>query len=82
MRTQFCTYYFASLAIQTRLYGSVYVHAKAPRAWKHGEIAFSVSAYGRSLQAGGHRYKVRSTKNGKPVPSAELRKILAAIRHA
>jgi hypothetical protein len=82
MKTEFCTYYFASLAIQTRLYGSVYVHAKAPRAWKHGDIDFSASGYGRSLQAGGHKFKVRAVRDGKPVPSAELRRILAELRSA
>lgn len=70
---QFDVAYFAAQALQTRSYGHVYVHVGAPAEFQHGEITFSVSGYGRSLQSGGHKYKVHATRGGKPVPSTELR---------
>jgi hypothetical protein len=70
---QFDAAYFAAQALQTRSYGHVYVHVGAPAEFQHGDITFSVTGYGRSLQSGGHKYKVHATRNGKPVSSTELR---------
>lgn len=70
--------YFASLALQTRWFGSVYVHA-GNRAYSReiDGIEYTVSGYGRSLQSGGHKYKVHARRDGKPVPTTELRAIRA-----
>ena len=49
--------------------------------WYHkvGDVAFSISSYGRSLQGGGHKYKVAAKycETGKPVPSKVLKSIAA-----
>lgn len=71
--------YYASRVLETRRYGHTYVHA-ACRGYLNygtipGDISFSVSGWGRSLQSGGHKFKVHARRNGKPVPSTELRAI-------
>ena len=65
--------YYIAQVMKTRTYGHTYVHAGAPHEFRHGDITFYVSGYGRSLQGGGHKYKVSATRDGKPVPTAELR---------
>lgn len=73
--------YWAKLVLQTRSYGHTYVHSgarkSAPfafRAFEHNGIVFSYSGYGRSLQtARGHKYKVHARRDGKPVPTRELK---------
>jgi hypothetical protein len=65
--------YFAAQALKTRAYGSTYVHVGAPDEFEHNGIIFAVSSYGKSLQGGGHKYKVHATRDGKPVPTKELR---------
>ena len=70
--------YFAAQVIKTRKYGHTYVHAGAPREFAHNDISFTVQGYGRSLQGGGHKYVVRATRNGKPVPAVELRTVATA----
>jgi len=74
-----------SYVLQTRTYGHTYVHA-AVRAnvqfhYKHeiNGVIFRISGYGRSLQAGGHKYKVHAVNSvtGKPVRTKELIKIFA-----
>jgi hypothetical protein len=75
--------YWAILTLQTRKYGSTYVHAPARAqsfghaACEHDGMIFSWQGYGRSLQSGGHKYKVHAyyTATGKPVPSKILKEI-------
>jgi len=76
--------YWAALTIQTRRFGHCYVHSIARqsaqfafRALEHDGIRFSYSEYGRSLQSGGHKYKVHAnyTATGKPVSSKVLKSI-------
>lgn len=75
---QFDAAYFAAQAIKTRQYGHTYVHVGAPHEFQHNDISFTVQGYGRSLQGGGHKYVVRATRNGKPVPAVELRTVATA----
>jgi len=70
---QFDAAYFAAQVIKTRKYGETYVHVGAPHEFQHEGITFRVTGYGRSLQSGGHKYKVHATRDGKPVPTAILR---------
>jgi hypothetical protein len=70
--------------LQTRRFGHTYVHAAVRMAvdfnWHHkvGDVVFSINGYGRSLQGGGHKYKVHARyDNGKPVPSKVLKSIAA-----
>lgn len=84
-----CNYglnYWIALVVQTRRCGHTYVHAgaraSAPfsfRAFEHGDIVFSFTGWGRSLQGGGHKYKVhaRHSDTGKPVPSKILKTLQA-----
>ena len=71
-RTFDLAYYIAQV-IKTRTFGHTYVHAGGRAQFSHGDITFYVSGYGRSLQGGGHKYKVSATRDGKPVPTVELR---------
>ena len=70
--------YWAAQACVTRKYGHCYVHAsKRSKGWtscNYNGIIFTFSSYGRSLSAGGHKYKVhaRYFETGKPVPSKVL----------
>ena len=76
-------YYWAGLALQTRRRGHCYVHAPARKAlpfgWKalaKDGITFSYTGWGRSLQSGGHKYKVHARyENGTPVPTKVLETI-------
>jgi hypothetical protein len=70
---QFNAAYFAAQVIKTRKYGDTYVHVGAPHEFQHEGITFRVTGYGRSLESGGHKYKVYATRDGKPVPTAILR---------
>ena len=65
--------YYVAQVIKTRTYGHTYVHSGAPHEFQHLDISFAVSGYGRSIQGGGHKYKVSATRDGKPVKTAELR---------
>lgn len=74
--------YWIGLTMQTRRFGHTYVHsgarAEAPfsfRAYEHEGLVFSYSGWGRSLNTGGHKYKVhaRYAESGKPVPSKVLK---------
>jgi hypothetical protein len=68
----------------TRRYGATYIHAairKAVHGWQgvegtlNGErVVATFCGFGRSLQAGGNRYKAhcRYVATGKPVPSKLL----------
>ena len=75
--------YWAALALHTRTYGHCYVHARkrAPGGIVgiYEGIVFFHGSYGRSLQAGGHKFKVhaRYEGTGKPVPSEVLRGIIS-----
>jgi len=74
--------------IETRQFGSTYVHSairKAIHGWKglqgslNGEqVVATFTGYGRSLQAGGHKYKahLRYVESGKPVPSKLISSII------
>ena len=70
---QFDLAYYIAQAIKTRQFGHTYVHAGGRAQFDHGDIVFYVTGYGRSLQSGGHKYKVLATRDGKTVPTAELR---------
>jgi len=77
-----------SYVIQTRRYGSTYVHSavrKAVHGWQgiegslNGErVVATFCGYGRSLQSGGHKYKahLRYVSSGKPVPSKLIGSVL------
>jgi hypothetical protein len=74
--------YWIVQTLQTRRFGHTYVHSKArqqaefsSRAFEHDGIIFSYTGWGRSLNTGGHKYKVhaRYSETGKPVPSKVLR---------
>ena len=74
--------YWIALTRQTRRFGHTYVHSGARaqsghRAFEHGNIVFSFTGWGRSLNTGGHKYKVhaRYTDSGKPVPSKILQNL-------
>lgn len=76
--------YWVSLVLQTRRFGHTYVHTgarqNAPasyRAFRHENILFSYSGWGRSLNTGGHKYKVhaRYSDTGKPVPAKALKSL-------
>lgn len=75
-----------SYALQTRDFGHTYVHSAVRQAvdfrFRHevDGMIFRISSYGRSLQGGGHKYKVHaiSIANGKPVPSKVLKSTFAA----
>ena len=75
---QFNAAYFAAQVIKTRKHGNTYVHVGAPHEFQHGDIIFRVTGYGRSLQSGGHKYKVYATRDGKPVPTTILRNLRTA----
>lgn len=75
-------HYWSTLTLQTRRFGHTYVHtparAETASPWKaceHGDIIFSYTGWGRSLNTGGHKYKVhaRYQSTGKPVPSKVLK---------
>lgn len=70
--------YLAAQALKTRRFGHTYVHAGRRHDCVHGDIQFDVSGFGRSLQAGGHKFKVHARRNGKPVPTSELRALIDA----
>lgn len=68
--------------MQTRGYGHTYVHSGARaatqfrfRAFEHNGMIFSYTGWGRSLNTGGHKYKVhaRYADSGKPVSSKILK---------
>ena len=75
--------YWIAQTLTTRRFGHTYVHAGARaeadfafRAYQRGEITFSYTGWGRSLQGGGHKYKVHASyADGRPVPSKVLREI-------
>lgn len=79
--------YWLSHVLHTRNFGSTYIHAAVREAHPHWEaiqfpelgIEFRYGGYGRSLQGGGHKYKVsaRYTATGKPVPTKAIRALLA-----
>jgi hypothetical protein len=69
---QFDLAYYIAQAIKTRQFGHTYVHAGAPHQFEHGDITFYVTAFGRSLQSGGHKYKVLAHRDSKTVPTTEL----------
>ena len=65
--------YYIAQVIKTRVYGSTYVHSGGRAQFNYGDITFYITSYGRSLQSGGHKYKVLAYRDGKPVKTAELR---------
>lgn len=68
--------YYRRLVGTTRRYGSCYLHAAAPGEYYHGEIRFTVTGYGRSLQSGGNKYKAYAHHpDGKPVSTKDLAKL-------
>ena len=72
---EFNVSYYVAQTLKTRSFGHTYVHAGGRSNFQHGDITFYVEGYGRSLQGGGHKYKVKAYRNGKPVPSKELRSL-------
>ena len=79
---QFGLQYWIAQTLKTRRYGHTYFHAAALaeadfafRAFEHDGIIFSYTGWGRSLNTGGHKYKVhaRYADSGKPVPAKVLR---------
>jgi hypothetical protein len=65
--------YYVAQTIKTRTFGHTYVHAGGRSQFQHGDVTFYVEGYGRSLQGGGHKYKVKAYRDGKPVSTKELR---------
>lgn len=82
------TLYWIKQTLETRRCGHTYVHAPRRRAaefpWcAHNDlgVTFSFTGWGRSLQSGGHKYKVHARdSNGHPIPTKVLRKIADRIR--
>lgn len=79
--TEYGLNYWVAQALKTRRFGHTYVHSGARaaaqfsfRAFQHDGITFSYTGYGRSLQGGGHKYKVHARKDGKPIPSKVLKR--------
>lgn len=77
--------YWAALTLQTRRYGHTYVHSAARAtvsSWDGATIDgiyYSYTGWGKSLQSTrGHKYKVHARRDGKPVPTAELKTLTAA----
>lgn len=77
--------YWVAQTLRTRRFGHTYVHAparaEASASWEalrakddDREVIFSYTGWGRSLQVGGHKYKVyaRYADSGTPVPSKRL----------
>lgn len=72
-----------SLALQTRSYGYCYVPAAIRQStfgWKgetYKNIKLTYRGYGRSLQGGGHKYKVhaRYIDTDSPVPTKVLKTV-------
>ena len=65
--------YYITQVIKTRAFGYTYVHSGGRAQFDWNDIPFYVTGYGRSLQGGGHKYKVLAYRDGKPVKTAELR---------
>ncbi len=70
------------LALQTRKFGYCYVPVGIRRkiqGWqgdRHNDVQLTFCSYGRSLQGGGHKYKVYARYlDGKPVPTKALKKM-------
>jgi hypothetical protein len=75
--------------IQTRQYGSTYVHTAVRQSVDGFEglagtldgepVTATFCGYGRSLQGGGHKYKahLRFAKSGKPVRSKDFSRVQA-----
>lgn len=69
------------LALQTRKFGHCYVPVGIRQKMyggydKYDNIELSFCSYGRSLQGGGHKYKVHARyPDGKPVPTKVLKKL-------
>ena len=67
--------YWKSLVLKTRQYGHCYIHAAKRidlRPIILNGICFYWGSFGRSIQGGGHKYKVRAMKDGKPVKTKDL----------
>lgn len=74
-------------ALQTRKYGHCYVRSAMRPDWSgvtDGDLRLTMSPYGRSLQSGGHKYKVHATnaETGKPYPSTFLRSLHTQLTSA
>ena len=73
-------HYWTSLALKTRRFGHCYVHAPARKLGGHvsPQIRYTYTGWGRSLQSGGHKFKVHANwlSDGKPVPTQHLEEIL------
>lgn len=67
--------YFANQVLKTRKYGATYVHVGMRGGFEIDGICFLVSGFGRSLQSGGHKYKVHAIRDGRPVSSKELKSL-------
>jgi len=74
-----------SYTLQTRTFGHTYVHSAVRQNvqfhYKHeiSGVIFRITSYGRSLQAGGHKYKVHAidATTGKPIRTKKLNEIFA-----
>lgn len=69
-----------TLALKTRNFGHCYVPVgvrNKTHGWQgvtHNDIRLTFCGWGRSLQSGGHKYKVHARYfDGKPVPTKILR---------
>lgn len=70
--------YYAGLVLQTRKFGHCYVHAsKRIYSLTINDIVFIIGSYGKSIQYGGHKFKV-SAKNvdGTPISTKILKTML------
>lgn len=75
--------YYIRRALETREYGQCYVHVGmrcVMRVFDGRE--YHVSGYGRSLQSGGHKYKVHARIEDKPISTKELSKLWTKLRNA
>jgi hypothetical protein len=77
-------YYYCSKVLETRRYGKCYLHSKnrATVTLLDGSIEITHGSWGRSLNSGGHKYKVWAnySDSGKPVPTKILVTLLAQYK--
>ena len=78
------TVYWAALALETRKWGQCYVHAARRAGWTSPDgTHYTVGGFGRSLQSGGHKYKVHAMDpSGKPTSTRDLRDAIKRAKEA
>ena len=71
--------YFLKAALETRRYGSTYIHVgKRIGGFNYKNLRIFYTSFGKSLQNGGHKFKAYAwyVEDNKPVPSKEIKKMI------